>query len=157
MYQNCGNIPNCRYIDYHMYQMAIRWSKWPNNLPTFFHSKYFRNLPKLVFLVWKDTIWQPGVTVCSGNLHRTCPGCNLPIWKNHFFPGYIHPSGNGGPSVFQSFSKSLSPQGCQMVCFQTKNPNLGKFWSVLQRKMLVYFIDPWSIIRSFVIFYGHLV
>jgi hypothetical protein len=27
-----------------------------------------------------------------------------------------------------------------MVCFQTKNPNLGKFWTVLQWKMLVYFI-----------------
>jgi hypothetical protein len=24
-------------------------------------------------------------------------------------------------------------QGCQMVCFQTKNPNLGKFWKVLLR------------------------
>jgi hypothetical protein len=23
-------------------------------------------------------------------------------------------------------------QGCQMVCFQTKNPNLGKFWSALE-------------------------
>jgi hypothetical protein len=22
-------------------------------------------------------------------------------------------------------------QGCQMVCFQTKNPNLGKFWRIL--------------------------
>jgi hypothetical protein len=22
----------------------------------------------------------------------------------------------------------VSDQGCQMVCFQTKNPNLGKFW-----------------------------
>jgi hypothetical protein len=22
-------------------------------------------------------------------------------------------------------------QGCQMVCFQTKNPNLGKFWRAL--------------------------
>jgi hypothetical protein len=44
-----------------------------------------------------------------------------------------------------------------MVCFQTKNPNLGKFWRVLQWKMLVYFTDIWSILRSFVIFYGHLV
>jgi hypothetical protein len=35
-------------------------------------------------------------------------------------------------------------QGCQMVCFQTKNINLGKFWRVLQWKMLG-------------IFYGHLV
>jgi hypothetical protein len=25
-----------------------------------------------------------------------------------------------------------------MVCFQTKNPNLGKFWRVLQWKILVY-------------------
>jgi hypothetical protein len=26
-------------------------------------------------------------------------------------------------------------QGCQMVYFQTKNPNLGKFWSVFQWKI----------------------
>jgi hypothetical protein len=32
-----------------------------------------------------------------------------------------------------------------MVYFQTENPNLGKFWRVLQRKMLVYTV------------YGHLV
>jgi hypothetical protein len=36
-----------------------------------------------------------------------------------------------------------------MVCFQTINPNLGKFWRVLQWKMLVYFMDTWSILRSF--------
>jgi hypothetical protein len=41
--------------------------------------------------------------------------------------------------------------------FQTKNPNLGKFWRVLQWKMVVYFIDTWSISWPFVIFYGHLV
>jgi hypothetical protein len=34
---------------------------------------------------------------------------------------------------------SLS-QGCQMVCFQTKNPNLGKFWRALDWKMLIYFM-----------------
>jgi hypothetical protein len=44
-----------------------------------------------------------------------------------------------------------------MVCFQTKNPNLGKLWRVLRWKMLVYFMDTWSILQSFVIFYGHLV
>jgi hypothetical protein len=27
-------------------------------------------------------------------------------------------------------SGACSYQGCQMVCFQTKNPNLGKFWRV---------------------------
>jgi hypothetical protein len=48
-------------------------------------------------------------------------------------------------------------QGCQMVCFQTKIPNLGKFWKVLQWKRLVYFMDIWSILLSFSIFYEHLV
>jgi hypothetical protein len=28
-------------------------------------------------------------------------------------------------------------QGCQMVYFQTKNANLGKFWRALQWKMYV--------------------
>jgi hypothetical protein len=48
-------------------------------------------------------------------------------------------------------------QGCQMVCFQTKNPNLVKFWKVLLRKILVYFMTIWSILRPLEIFYGHLV
>jgi hypothetical protein len=44
-----------------------------------------------------------------------------------------------------------------MAYFQTKNPNLGKFWRVLQWKILVYFMAIWSILRIFDIFYGHLV
>jgi hypothetical protein len=48
-------------------------------------------------------------------------------------------------------------QGCQRVCFQTKFRFLGKFWRVLHWKMLVYFMDAWSILWSFVTFYGHLV
>jgi hypothetical protein len=35
-------------------------------------------------------------------------------------------------------------QGCQMVSFQTKNPNLGKFLRVLQWTMMVYFMDIFS-------------
>jgi hypothetical protein len=31
-----------------------------------------------------------------------------------------------------------------MVRFHTKNPNLGKFWSVLLWKILVYFMTIWS-------------
>jgi hypothetical protein len=48
-------------------------------------------------------------------------------------------------------------QGCHMVCFQTKNPDLGKFWRVLQWKMLMYFMNIWSILWPLEIFYGHLV
>jgi hypothetical protein len=40
-------------------------------------------------------------------------------------------------------------QGCQMAFFQAKHPNLGKFWMVLQWKMLVFFMDIWSILRPF--------
>jgi hypothetical protein len=50
-----------------------------------------------------------------------------------------------------------SRQGCQMVCFQTKNPNLGKFWRVFLWKILVYFMTIWSILRSSEILNGHLV
>jgi hypothetical protein len=35
-----------------------------------------------------------------------------------------------------------------MVCFQTKNPNLGKFWRALNWKMLIYFVGISK-------FYGH--
>jgi hypothetical protein len=48
-------------------------------------------------------------------------------------------------------------RGCQMVYFQTKNPNLGKFWRALEWKMLKYFMTIWNILRTFGIFYDHLV
>jgi hypothetical protein len=51
----------------------------------------------------------------------------------------------------------VSVHGCQMVQLQTKNPNLGKFWRLLQLKVLVYFMSIWSILRPFGRFYGHLV
>jgi hypothetical protein len=56
-------------------------------------------------------------------------------------------------------------QGCQMVCFQTKNPDLGKFWRALEwMEMagifyghLVYFTSNWYILRPIGIFYVQLV
>jgi hypothetical protein len=36
-------------------------------------------------------------------------------------------------------------QGCQMVLFQTKNPNLGKFWRALEGNKLIYFRAIWNI------------
>jgi hypothetical protein len=35
--------------------------------------------------------------------------------------------------------------------------NLGKFWSDLHWKLLVYFMSIWSILRQFGMFCGHLV
>jgi hypothetical protein len=56
------------------------------------------------------------------------------------------------------------------IYFKAKNPNLGKFWAVLQWKMwiyyaylvyfydyLVYFMAIWYILWPFGIFYCHLV
>jgi hypothetical protein len=44
-----------------------------------------------------------------------------------------------------------------MVYFQTKNPNLDKFWSVLQGNVLANFMVIWYISMSFGIIFGHLV
>jgi hypothetical protein len=44
-----------------------------------------------------------------------------------------------------------------MVCFQTKNLNLGKFWRTLEWKMLKYFMAIWNILWTLGIFYDHLV
>jgi hypothetical protein len=41
--------------------------------------------------------------------------------------------------------------------FQTKHPNLGKFWSGLKWKMSENFMAIWNILRPFGTFYGHLV
>jgi hypothetical protein len=51
----------------------------------------------------------------------------------------------------------LINQDCQMAYFQTKNPNLGKFFRVLQWKMLQHFKAIWSILLPFGLFYWHLV
>jgi hypothetical protein len=44
-----------------------------------------------------------------------------------------------------------------MVCFQTKNPNFGKFWRALDWKIFTYFIATSNILWRFRVFYDHLV
>jgi hypothetical protein len=48
-------------------------------------------------------------------------------------------------------------QGCQMVYFQARHPNAGKFWRILKWKVLVSFMGIWSILRTISIFYALLV
>jgi hypothetical protein len=57
----------------------------------------------------------------------------------------------------QAAAAAAAEQGCQMVCFRTKNPNSGKFCRVLDWKMFVYFITIWNISWRFEIFYENLV
>jgi hypothetical protein len=53
----------------------------------------------------------------------------------------------------EQFSTPL--QGCQMVCFQTKNPNLRKNSRASDWKILIYFMAVWNILRIFGIFCDH--
>jgi hypothetical protein len=84
-------------------------------------------------------IWQPWPSIGKAAIDRFCAIVRIKI-----------------KTVFVEF-RPKKEQGCQMVYFQTKTPNLGKFLRVLQWKMLVYFMDSWSILRPIGIFYGHLV
>jgi hypothetical protein len=42
-----------------------------------------------------------------------------------------------------------------MVCFQTKNPNLGKNFGASDWKMVIYFMAIGNILWKFGIFYDH--
>jgi hypothetical protein len=44
-----------------------------------------------------------------------------------------------------------------MVCFQTKNANLGQFWKAFDWKVFMHFMAIWNIFWRFGIFYDHLV
>jgi hypothetical protein len=45
-----------------------------------------------------------------------------------------------------------------MVFFHSKNPNLGLFLKAMELKICLYFMPIWvPILRSFGVFYGHLV
>jgi hypothetical protein len=57
--------------------------------------------------------------------------CQFPAKRPLFLPR---------SKVFEAFH-----QGCQMGYFQTRNPNLGKFWRALQWKRLVYSMAIWNI------------
>jgi hypothetical protein len=56
------------------------------------------------------------------------------------------------PFDFCSHYNSSIYRDCQMVYFQTKNPNLGKFWRVLQWKMYANVVAIRSILQPFGIF-----
>jgi hypothetical protein len=85
----------------------------------------------------------------------------LCLEKKVFHFNVLIAASRGFESFYSRMNVSVSSedmdQGCQMVCFQTKNPDLGKFWRVLLWKILVYFMTIWYILRPLEIIYGHLV
>jgi hypothetical protein len=90
------------------------------------------------YIWWSFGIFLPGLVCCTEKNLATL------IWKRRIrvFRKIVSPF-----SLIRVFfgRRSGLPD---LVCLQTKNPNLGKFWSTLEWKMLIHF---WS----FEIFYGH--
>jgi hypothetical protein len=94
IYQNVGNffklplhyIPKGRKYT----KMAVIYSQWPYNIPTFFHSKALQNLPKFGFLVWKHTIWQSFISLSVEMIFVFCRRFVLPCviygwWKCTYY------------------------------------------------------------------------
>jgi hypothetical protein len=75
--------------------------------------------------------------------------------QNQKIPG-SHPGGPG-----QRLTKCLRCEGCENGCrlagFETKIPNLGKFWMALDWKMLIYVMAIWNIFHTLGIIYDLLV
>jgi hypothetical protein len=116
--------------------------KIPNGLTysKIFNSKAFKNIQELVFLgVSKYIIWQPCLAVVGGvGVDEDAEGGQV---------GHDPALGHGaededaGPERRQDGGQLVRAaevgfvnhlpkgegRGCQMVCFQTENPNLGKF------------------------------
>jgi hypothetical protein len=101
---------------------------------------------------------------------KSCGRWNLPQWvrirpKQRFysiletsFPKGIPVKMGMKSKHWEAKRQTKCPlQGCQMVYFQTKNSDLGKFWRTLQWMMLVYIMNICSILQPSNIFYGHLV
>jgi hypothetical protein len=78
------------------------------------------------------------------------------LWSFGIFSKYIWTKKNLATLVQILLKRQNGQmQGCQMASFQTKNPNSGKFWSFLQRKMMVNFMTISSVLLPFGIFCGH--
>jgi hypothetical protein len=76
--------------------------------------------------------------------------------KKPYFKIAANWSAKANPFLEPTICKRCRDQGCQMVNFQTKKPNLDNFWRVLQWKKRVYFMDIWSILQQFGILCVHL-
>jgi hypothetical protein len=72
-----------------------------------------------------------------------------------FLPAYICTYVYSGPDGKIGQPGRPPHQGCQMVYFETKNTNLGKFWRG-KWKMLVNFTIIWYNLWPFGIMYGRL-
>jgi hypothetical protein len=86
-------------------------------MPTFSIARHSKIYPNLDFLGSNCAIWQPWSVVALNQLRRSLPKENLSLRSAIL----------AFRADFSSSKLWSQQQGCQMVCFQTKNPNSGKF------------------------------
>jgi hypothetical protein len=126
-----------------LHNVALFWVKNANFFAEFFGENIFKI-----------------ITSVPGQVVRSCP-CSSPkltanVCQKSNKDNNWETRHNAVLSLFMSgqlFAKVAS--WCTYL--QTKNPNLGKFWRVLQWKILVYIMVIWSIFRPFGLFSVHLV
>jgi hypothetical protein len=105
------------------YQMTtVKYSKWTSNIPTFsILCKALQNLPKLRFLVWKYTVWQP------------CPV------NEHTFSIYnIASISNGGILFSPTAVQSAAHIWCPFPADQADNQNIDFCKDYESRKSTVF-------------------
>jgi hypothetical protein len=157
----------CLYILWHLvYFTAIWYMLWTFGI--FFPIWVFCNKKKLATLSSYEMNVQSGVNVSLTGTKMVFCGLNSVRQTCHLlrfsqFRKLIPFLDEEQLFIRASWYKLLCSifgdcqhRGCQMVCFQTKNLDLGKFLRALERKKLVYSIFIWKILRPFGIVYGHL-
>jgi hypothetical protein len=179
------NVPNenIKYIKWtqNVYQLALRYSKWPLKLPKSSVARHSKIYPNWDFLFENMRSGNPG---CRHRVRQIAASENrISAWrwltrpKNELLPNFemskkmpkMHNSSDSPHPHKEPIFTTLSfNQGCQMVYFQTKNPNLGKILEGLWLQngyshlkyftgILGYFMKIWYILRSFGTFYPLLV
>jgi hypothetical protein len=126
--------------------MAIKYNKWPKNLQTSFIAIHSEIHPNWDF--WFEN-------TPSGNPETNATENVATKEKIRVF-NFVHRPASTKKVLQGSLGNGLG-HGCQVVSFQTKNLNMGKFWRTLEWKMLKCFMAIWNILRTLGIFYDHLV
>jgi hypothetical protein len=166
-------IHKCKYTNVHTYLRIEHWckqsftvtsiniwdldtKKWTSNKACKnWHCRHYQDSAhmhvRMIYIGWLDG-WNPKHVPLNGEpLDNDPKNSSGPSQRRLFSTPRIE-----SPS-WQSGGKTcpLENQGCQMVYFQTKAPNLGNFLRTLECKRLVDFMAIWNILRTFGIFYGH--
>jgi hypothetical protein len=137
-----------------MYQLAIIYSKWPWNIPTFPIPRPSKIYPNWDF--WFE------------NIQSGSPGCEV-AWPTSDAGGRSVSASSWAENYFFGLGKKQSGVARWFIFMpKMKNPNLGKFCRILQCKMfsifyglsdghLAYLTAIWYFLWPFGIFCGHLV